>query len=45
MLAALPAEVFPLTVAAAGPMAGYGSDEQYDVALGLLVGGVHAATR
>jgi AcrR family transcriptional regulator len=41
-LAALPADAFPFTAAAAGPMAEYGSDEQYDLALGFLLHGVSA---
>lgn len=39
-LAALPVEHFPLTVAAAGPLARYGAPEQYELALDRLVAGI-----
>ena len=39
-LAMLPVEVFPHTVSVADAMAGYGSDEHYDVVLRCLVAGV-----
>lgn len=43
MLAALPADLFPFTAAVAGPMADYGSPEQYEIALRLLIGGIRSA--
>jgi AcrR family transcriptional regulator len=42
MLAALPASDFPLTVAVAGEMGAYGSDEHYDFVLDQLVTGLRA---
>jgi AcrR family transcriptional regulator len=44
MLARLPRERFPLTVAVAVAMGAYGSDEHYDFVLDGLVGGLRAAT-
>ena len=44
MLRALPVDAFPFTAAVAGPMADYGSEEQYAVALGLLVSGVRGGS-
>jgi hypothetical protein len=41
-LAALPAEVFPLTASLAEPLAGYGSEEQYELALETVVRGLSA---
>jgi AcrR family transcriptional regulator len=43
LLAALPADAFPFTAAVAGPMADYGSPEQYDRALGLLIRGIRGS--
>jgi AcrR family transcriptional regulator len=45
MLRALPAEVFPLTVATAGELAAYGSDEHYAFVLDHLLGGLHSRER
>jgi AcrR family transcriptional regulator len=42
MLAALPAEHFPLTHSVAGSMGAYGSDAHYELVLGALVGGLGA---
>ena len=42
-LAALPADLFPFTAAAAAPMADYGSDDQYTAALAFLLHGVAAS--
>jgi AcrR family transcriptional regulator len=42
MLSQLPAEHFPLTVAVAGEMGAYGSDEHYDFVLGQFLAGVAA---
>jgi hypothetical protein len=42
MLAALPASQFPLTVALAGEMGAYGSDEHYDFVLDQLLAGLRA---
>ena len=39
-LAALPAEIFPLTVATAADWGRYGSDEDYEFALGAFLGGL-----
>jgi hypothetical protein len=41
-LAALPASQFPLTVAVAGEMGAYGSDEHYDFVLDQLLAGLRA---
>jgi AcrR family transcriptional regulator len=41
-LAALPVERYPLTVAAAEPLARYGAHEQYELALDRLVAGIRA---
>ena len=43
MLGQLPAAHFPRTVAVAQEMGGYGSDEDYELVLGALVGGLRAA--
>jgi AcrR family transcriptional regulator len=43
MLARLPRSEFPLTVAVAGEMGAYGSDEHYDFVLDRLVTGLRAA--
>jgi AcrR family transcriptional regulator len=42
MLAALPADEFPLSVAVAAEMGAYGSDEHYEFVLGRLVAGLRA---
>jgi AcrR family transcriptional regulator len=42
MLRALPPDAFPHTAAVAGPMADYGSDHQYELALGTLVAGLRS---
>lgn len=43
LLAALPADAFPFTAGVAGPMADYGSPEQYERALGLLIAGIRVS--
>ena len=40
MLAALPAEIFPLTVATAADWGAYGSDSDYEFVLGTFLGGL-----
>ncbi len=40
LLGALPADAFPFTAAVVVPMADYGSPEQYERALGLLIAGI-----
>jgi AcrR family transcriptional regulator len=42
LLAALPSDLFPLTISVAESMADYGSAQQYDKALGLVLAGVAA---
>ena len=43
-LAGLPRSEFPLTVAVAGEMGAYGSDEHYDFVLAQLLAGLRSAT-
>jgi hypothetical protein len=45
MLAALPREHFPLTVAVAREMGAYGSDEHYDLVLDGLLSGLRSTAR
>ena len=42
MLAALPASEYPHTVAVAGEMGAYGSEDHYEFVLDLLLGGLAA---